>query len=311
MPYDQNLNSQRIQRYETLEDLDKYKCTIEEREEYYRHIVEGTLLFAGVDYPMILREAEKEADVILWDGGNNDLPFYKPDLSICLVDALRPSDEEHYFPGETNVRIADTIIISKTNSLKDMQQAQNHADHLKTIAKPNTPVFFGRSRITPEGTDPASGEPLTEEAATALVKDKRVLVVDDGPTLTHGGMAFGAGYVLAKNLGAKEIVDPRPFAKGSLVDVFKKFSHLKNVLPAMGYGDEQVKDLEATIRAIDCDTVIIGTPCDFSHLMDFPQPSVVARYELELDSAHRDQFHSKLDTFFDRFGDHHHHPTVA
>ena len=309
-PYDKDLNSQRCQRYETLEDMDKYHCTIEEREEYYGHISEGTLLFAGVDYPMILREAEKEADVILWDGGNNDLPYYKPDLHVCLVDSLRPSDEEHYYPGETNVRIADTVLICKTNSLENMQQAHDHADHLKMITKPNTPILFGRSVITAEGKDKA-GAPLSKEAAEAMVKDKRVLVVDDGPTLTHGGLAFGAGYVLAQNLGAKEIVDPRPFAKGSLVGVFEKFPHLVNVLPAMGYGDEQVADLEATIKATDCDTVIIGTPSDITHLMDFSKPSVRARYELDIDPAHRDAFHSKFDSFFDRFGEHHHHPKAA
>lgn len=264
------------------------------------------MLFAGVDYPMILHEAEKEADVIIWDGGNNDFPFYKPDLNICLVDSLRPADELHYFPGETNVRMADTVLVCKVNALDNMQTAHEHADHLKkNIVKPHTPVFFTKSIVTPEARDPVTGAALSKDEATNLVKNKRVLVVDDGPTLTHGGMAFGAGYALAKDLGASEIVDPRPYAKGSLVGVFEKFQHLKNVLPAMGYGEEQVKDLEATIQAVDCDTVIIGTPSDITHLMDFHHPSVIARYELEIVPEHEEDFHKTLDTFFDRFGAHH------
>lgn len=291
--------------------MDKYNCTIEEREEYYRHIEEGTLLFAGVDYEMILREAEKEADVIIWDGGNNDLPFYKPDLHICLVDSLRPLDEEHYFPGETNVRLADAVLVTKVNSLDDEQKAHDHAEHLKIITKPNAPILFGNSVVTPEAKDPVTGMPMSKNEAATLVRGKRVLVVDDGPTLTHGGMAFGAGYVLANDLGAAEIVDPRPYAKGSLVGVFEKFPHLKNVLPAMGYSEEQVKDLEATIQAADCDTVVIGTPSDITHLMDFGKPSVMARYELEVIPEHEEQFHATLDRFFDRFGDHNHHPKAA
>jgi predicted GTPase len=307
MPYDKVLNNQRCQRYERLEDMDKYNCTIEEREEYFRHIQDGTLLFAGVDYPMILHEAEREADVVIWDGGNNDVPFFKPDLHICLVDSLRPTDEEHYYPGETNVRLADMILITKVNDLPDIQLAHDHAAHLKTIAKAAVPVFYGTSVITPEATDRRTGEPLTTEEATALVKGKRVLVVDDGPTLTHGGMPFGAGYVMAKNLGAGEIVDPRPFAKGSLVGTFEKFKHLKNVLPAMGYGPEQVKDLQDTIQATPCDTVIIGTPSDISHVLDLGKPSVVAKYNLAVVPEHSANFEKALDSFYERYYRSHHH----
>jgi len=290
--------------------MDKYHCTIEEREEYYRHIEDGTLLFAGVDYEMILREAEKEADVILWDGGNNDLPFYKPDLHICLVDSLRPADEEHYFPGETNVRMADAILVSKVNALEDKKQAYEHAEHLKTVTKPNTPIYFANSVVTPEAKDPKTGKMLSKEEATALIRDRRVLVVDDGPTLTHGGMSFGAGYALAKELGGV-IVDPRPYAQGSLKSVFERFPHLSNVLPAMGYGDKQIRDLEATIHAADCDTIILGTPSDISHLMKLDKPTVIARYELELDPEHLEDFHRTLDTFYDRFGSHHHDSSTS
>lgn len=288
-----------------MDDMDKYDCTIEEREEYFRHIEEGTLLFAGVDYPMILREAEKDADIIIWDGGNNDLPFYKPDLHICLVDSLRPSDEISYFPGETNVRMADVVLVCKVNSPVDKEKAQKQAEKLKDITKPNTPIFLAGSVVTAEGQD------LSPNEASSLVKGKRVLVVDDGPTLTHGGMAFGAGYVLAKDLGASEIVDPRPFAQGSLKKVFEKFSHLKNVLPAMGYGKEQVKDLEATINAVDCDSIIFGTPSDIARRMNLKQPSVVARYELEVDSDDVEAFYQTLDTIKDRAGAHHDDAKVA
>jgi predicted GTPase len=295
MPYDTNLLKQRVQRYETLADLDKYDCTVEEREEYVGHIKEGTLLFAGVDYISILAEAEKEADIIMWDGGNNDVPFYAPDIHLTIVDSLRPKDEEHYYPGETNVRMADAIIISK---VADTKIAREMADHLKTITKPNAPIFFGWSVITP------AAEGKTQEEAAAMVKGKRVLVVDDGPTLTHGGSPFGAGYVLAQNLGAAEIVDPRPYAQGSLKAVFEKFTHLANVLPAMGYGSEQKKELEATIQAVDCDVVVVGTPSDLGNVMKLGKPSVVARYNLEIAPEHQKAFEKVLDEIVDR----HYHP---
>ena len=297
MPYDSDINSQRCQRYEVMEDMDKYRCTIEEREEYFRHIEDGNLLFAGVDYEMILRQAEKEADIVIWDGGNNDCSFFKPDLTITLVDSLRPTDELHYYPGETNVRMADAVLVTKTNELKDMQHAHDHAAHLKTLV--NSPVFFGKSVILPE----AAG--LRQSEAIRLVEGKRVLVVDDGPTLTHGGLPFGAGYSMAVKFGASEIVDPKPFAKGSIKGVFEKFTHLEKVLPAMGYGDEQIKDLEDTINAVDCDSVVIGTPSDISHVMDIYHPSVVARYDLELVPEHVDEFHSMLDSCLDKYEAHH------
>lgn len=302
MPYDQNLLSQRCQRYETESDMDKYKCTIEEREEYFGHIRDGTLLFAGVDYEMILHEAEKEADIILWDGGNNDCSFYKPDLYITLVDSLRPTDQEHYYPGEINVRISDMILLSKVDPEKGLQQAAKHAEALQPLLRPSTPVLYGGSTIKPEAINANSGEPMTEQEAANLVKGKKVLVIDDGPTLTHGGMAYGAGYVMAQKLGAAEIVDPRPYAKGSLKKVFEKFTHLTNVLPAMGYGDEQIKDLEATIRATPCDAIVIGTPSDFTHVLNLRNvPYVMARYELEIVTEKDKQtFHHMLDSFYDK-----------
>lgn len=305
MPYDKDLNTQRIQRYEKMEDLDKYHCTIEEREEYYKHIQEGNLLFAGVDYEMILREAEKEADVVIWDGGNNDVSFFRPDLHICLVDSLRPEHEQHYYPGETNVRMADILLITKVNSLNDIQKAYDQADHLRNLVKPTCPIFFGSSVITPEGRL-QSGDLMTEEQAKAQVEGKRVLVIDDGPTLTHGGVPFGAGYVLAERLGAKEIVDPRPYAKGSLKDVFKKFPHLEKVLPAMGYGDEQIKDLEATIKSVECDAIVIGTPSDITHLIETNKPTIMANYSLEVVPEHSEQFNAGLEKVFDNFFSHHH-----
>lgn len=291
MPYDKDLLKQRVQRYETLADLDKYDCTVEEREEYFGHIKEGTLLFAGVDYPSILAKAEKEADIILWDGGNNDVSFFAPDVLITLVDSLRPADEDHYYPGETNVRMADAILISKVT---DKAIAQKQADHVKRITKPGAPILFGSSLITPE----VDGK--TQEEAAALIKGKRVLVVDDGPTLTHGGIPYGAGYVLAEKEGAAEIVDPRPSAKGSIKAIYEKFPHLLNVLPAMGYGNKQKKDLEATIKAVDCDTVILGTPSDLNHAINISRPTVVAKYTLTIALEHQKEFEKVLDSVMDR-----------
>jgi len=223
------------------------------------------------------------------------------------VDSLRPTDEEHYYPGETNVRLSDMILVTKVNSLPDgLQQAHDHAEHLRTLIKPYTPVFFGKSVVTPEAKNPDTGELLSEQDAAAMVKGKKVLVIDDGPTLTHGGMAYGAGYAMAKDLEAAEIVDPRPYAAGSLKGVFDKFTHIKNVLPAMGYSEEQIQDLADTIHATPCDTVIIGTPSDLTDLMDLQRPSVVARYELELVEEHDPPFHEVLDSFYERFYSSHH-----
>ncbi|KAL9181338.1 hypothetical protein ACHAXT_010143 [Thalassiosira profunda] len=298
MPYDEVLLNQRCQRYEVLADLVKYRCTIEEREEYELHIEEGNLLFAGVDYEMILREAEASADVVIWDGGNNDFSFYAPDLTICVADALREGHEEHFYPGEINARMADLVIINKVNSLPSLEQAKMQADHLRnTLLKSNTPVLYGISAVSPEARDPATGKLLSSEEVDELVRGKRVLVIDDGPTLTHGGMPFGAGYVLAKQMGAKEIVDPHRSAKGSLVGVFKKFKHLKNVLPAMGYGAAQVHDLENTVAGVDCDTIIAGTPINLESVIAMKKPCVRARYCLQLDDENMNKMENALGPF--------------
>lgn len=292
MPYDDDLNFQRCERFESMEDMNKYRCTIEEREEYYRHIEDGTLLFAGVDYEMILREAEKDADVILWDGGNNDCSFYRADLTITLVDSLRPTDELHYFPGETNVRMADAILITKTNELQSMEEADQHAHQLREkgiLKNDQVPILYGKSKIIPQAKD------KTTEQAAEMVNGKRVLVVDDGPTLTHGGLPSGAGYALCLSLGGIP-VDPRPYARGSLQETFTKFTHLKNCLPAMGYGEKQVQDLQDTIDAVDCDLVMIGTPIDISQVLHLDKPYVVARYDLDMVPQHLDKFLTVLDS---------------
>jgi predicted GTPase len=300
MPYDQNLLSQRCQRYEVMEDLVKYNCTIEEREEYELHIEEGNLLFAGVDYEMILREMEKEADVVIWDGGNNDFPFFRPDVQITVADALRAGHGLQYFPGEVNLLLADVVLINKVNSLPDYQQAVVLAERNKKIVKKGCPVLFGNSVVTAEARD-SNGTLLSDEEACAMIRGKRVLVIDDGPTLTHGEMPFGAGYVLANKLCAGEVVDPRPYAKGSLVGVFEKFKHLERVLPAMGYGEKQIKDLEATVHAVDCDVVVGGTPIDLSKVVKLDKPYVRTRYNLEVVPEHHEQFIAALDSVFDRF----------
>jgi predicted GTPase len=296
MPYDQVLLNQRCQRYEALEDLVKYKCTIEEREEYELHIEEGNLLFAGVDYEMILREAEKDADVVLWDGGNNDFSFFKPDLTICVADALREGHEEHFFPGEVNMRMADLIMINKVNSLPSLDQAMKQIDHISKLVRPGTPILLGNSVVTPEARD-SSGALLDASTVDGMVRGKRVLVIDDGPTLTHGGMPFGAGFVLAKQMGAKEIVDPHPFAKGSLRGVFLKFQHLVDCLPAMGYGEEQVKDLQATVESVDCDCVVAGTPINLASVITLDKPCVRARYCLQLEDKYMGEMKTALVPF--------------
>lgn len=263
MPYG-DLRKQICQRFADLEDLDRHNCTIEEREEFEPHIVAGNLLFAGVDYEQILHQAEKEADVLLWDGGNNDLPFYKPDLHIVVCDPHRPGHEIAYHPGETNLRMADIVVINKvdTASLESIDIVE------KNILRTNPGAKIVKAESPVSVNDPDS------------VKGKRVLVVEDGPTLTHGEMAYGAGYVAAKNMGAKEIIDPRPFAVGSIKKTFQDFSHISEILPAMGYGDKQMADLEQTINASSCDLVIIGTPIDLSRLLKIQKPSVRVRYDL-------------------------------
>ncbi|MCG0275430.1 MAG: cyclic 2,3-diphosphoglycerate synthase [Thermosediminibacteraceae bacterium] len=264
MPYG-DLSQQICQRFATYEDLDIHKCTIEEREEYEPHIDMGIVVYAGVDYGVILKEAEKEADVIVWDGGNNDFPFYNTDLHIVLVDPHRPGHEMKYHPGETNLRMADVVVINKieTASPEGIDAVRRSIEEVN----PKAQVIEAASPIFVE--DPAA------------IKGKRVLVVEDGPTLTHGEMTYGAGYVAAKKFGASEIVDPRPFAVGSIKDTYAKYTHLSVILPAMGYGETQIRELEETINRAECDVVIIGTPIDLGRIMKINKPSVRVRYKLQ------------------------------
>jgi predicted GTPase len=264
MPYG-DLARQVCQRFARIEDLDAQGCTIEEREEYEPHIVAGSLVFAGVDYQQILRAAEAEADVILWDGGNNDLPFFRPTLNIVLVDPLRPGHELRYYPGEANLRMADVVIINKVDTAEPANIA---------IVENNVRSVNPRARVL------KASSPVTVRTPE-LVRGKRVLVIEDGPTLTHGEMPYGAGLVAAHRLHAAEIVDPRPYAQGSIRDVFAKFTHLTQVLPAMGYGERQIHELQATIDAVPCDTVLIATPIDLAHVLKLDKPSVRVIYELE------------------------------
>ncbi|MCL7937206.1 MAG: cyclic 2,3-diphosphoglycerate synthase [marine benthic group bacterium] len=264
MPYG-DLAKQAVQRFETYDDLATHEVTIEEREEYEPHIDADRIVYAGVDYEAILREAEKEADVVIWDGGNNDLPFYVPDVLITVVDPHRPDHAIRYHPGETNVRMADAILINKvdTASLEGVELARRIAAELN----PGALVIEGASPLFVE-----DGE---------SIRGKRALVVEDGPTLTHGEMAYGAGWVAARRYGASEIVDPRPFAVGSIADTYARYPTTGDVLPAMGYGEKQVAELEDTIRAADADVVVVGTPIDLTRLIDFDKPSVRVRYELQ------------------------------
>ena len=265
MPYG-DLVKQRVQRFATLEDLDTHETTIEEREEYEPHIRNGVVVYAGVDYEAILREAEKEADIIVWDGGNNDFPLIKSDLEIVVVDPHRPGHEMTYHPGETNFRSADVFVINKiaTASPEGTQQLR---DSIQAI-NPGAMVIDAAS---PQFVDGDPGE----------ISGKRVLVIEDGPTLTHGEMAYGAGVMAARKFGAGEIVDPRPHAVGSIADTFAKYPRTGAVLPAMGYGSEQIADLEATIKATPCDLVLIATPIDLRSLLSFDIPAMRVSYELQ------------------------------
>ncbi|HPM22656.1 MAG TPA: cyclic 2,3-diphosphoglycerate synthase [Phycisphaerae bacterium] len=264
MPYG-DLTKQICQRFATLADLDAHECTIEEREEYEPHIEAGNLVFAGVDYEKILRAAEAEADVVLWDGGNNDMPFYKPDLFITVVDPHRPGHEVRYYPGETNLRMADVIVVNKVNTASKKDVATVLAN-IKT-ANPRARVIMADSPVF-------VSEPKQ-------IKGKKVLVVEDGPTLTHGEMKYGAGHIAAKKFGAKKLVDPRPYAVGSIKKTFAKYTHVTEVLPAMGYGQKQMKELERTINAVPCDLVLIGTPIDLGRMLKINKPSLRVTYELE------------------------------
>ena len=283
MPYG-DLRKQVVQRFASLEDLDKHECTIEEREDYEPHIKMGSVVYAGVDYEKILREAEKEADVILWDGGNNDFPFYVPDLWITVVDPLRAGHELTYWPGSVNVRAADVIVISKENVAS--------ADQIELV-RANV------NRVNPKATIVEAAMPLTVDAPE-LIKDKRVLVVEDGPTVTHGEMGFGAGYMAAKRFGAAEIVDPRPYAVGSIKEAFEKYTHLGPVLPAVGYSDRQMRELEETINNADADSVILGTPTDLSRYLRIDKPAVHVRYELQ--EIGRPNLEDVIDEFLSKVG---------
>lgn len=264
MPYG-DLVKQRVQRFATLEDLDRHECTIEEREEYEPHIVQGVTVFAGVDYEAILREAEKEADVILWDGGNNDFSFYKPNIYITVLDPHRPGHETSYYPGEVNLRAADVLIVNKVDSADPANVEKVIATARKI--NPGATIIKAESSLTVE--DPS------------LIKNKRVLVVEDGPTLTHGEMKYGAGVVAGQRHGAAEFVDPRPYVVGTIAETFQKYPNIGILLPAMGYGDQQVKDLEATINATPCDSVIIGTPIDLRRVCNIQHPSTRVMYNLK------------------------------
>lgn len=264
MPYG-DLVEQKVQKFETIEDLKKHKCTIEEMEEYEPHIQKGITVFAGVDYEAILREAEKIADIILWDGGNNDVPFYKSDLEIVVVDPHRPGHELEYYPGEVNLKRADVIVINKIDTAdldNILEVRENISTHNKKaiVVDAASPIFVENSE---------------------KIRGKRVLVVEDGPTLTHGEMEYGAGVMAAYRYGAAELVDPREWAVGTIAETFEKYPEIGVLLPAMGYGEQQMKDLEATINKVDADLVIIATPIDLGRIVKFKKPTVRVSYELE------------------------------
>jgi predicted GTPase len=257
-----NLEEQAFQRFTSYEDFERYHCTIEEREEYEPYIELRGIVYAGVDYQKILHEAEKEAEIILWDGGNNDFPFFKPDLYITVADPHRAGHEISYYPGEVNLRMANLVIINKVDSAK-----QSDIELVERNTK----------KVNPKAKIIKASSPISLERP-GLIKEKRVLVVEDGPTLTHGGMSYGAATLAAMNNGAKEIIDPRPYATGSIVDTFKKYPHLTKVLPAIGYGKDQIKELEATINKSDADLVLIGTPINLAKLIHINKSTERIRY---------------------------------
>lgn len=266
MPYG-DLASGRVQRFERYEDLEHHDLTIEEREEYEHHLKSGTIVYAGVDYEMILRRAEEDGDVVMWDGGNNDVPFYRPDLHIVLADPHRPGHELRYHPGEANLRMADVVIISKVTTARaeDIEVVRGNVNR----TNPRARAFDGYSPLTIDRPD--------------LVRGRRVLAVEDGPSLTHGGLAVGAASLAAQQHGASELVDPRPFAVGSIVKTFEKYPGTGTVLPAMGYGAEQMTELEETIRRSDAEVVVVGTPVDLARLIEIDRPVARVTYELALD----------------------------
>lgn len=265
MPYG-DLAAQAVQRFATYEDLDHHRCTIEEREEYEPHIDRGVVVYAGVDYEPILRQAEEEADVVVWDGGNNDIPFYQPDLHIVVADPHRPGHELRYHPGESNLRMADVVVINKVVTADPAGIAQVREN-----------IFT----VNPQATVVEAASPIFVDAPEAI-RGKRVLVIEDGPTLTHGGMSYGAGVVAARRFGAAELVDPRPYAVRSIAATFEAYPDTGPLLPAMGYGDEQVRDLEETINGTECDLVLTATPIDLRRLVNVRHPLDRVRYELQV-----------------------------
>lgn len=264
MPYG-DLGAQAVQRFATAEDLDSQQCTIEEREEYEPHLCEGTVVYAGVDYEKILRQAEKEADVILWDGGNNDTPFYASDLEIVVADPHRPGHELSYFPGEVNLRRADVVVINKVNTATPLN-VQTVKENVRT-QNPEALIIETASNVV--------------VATPELIRGRRVLVVEDGPTLTHGEMPYGAGVVAAREFGAAELVDPRPYAVGSIQGSFKQFRQLTNLLPAMGYSAMQRHELEETINRVPCDLVLVATPIDLARVIKLTKPYLRVTYEVQ------------------------------
>ena len=264
MPYG-DLVAQKVQRFADREDLDRHECTIEEREEYEPHLDQGRVVYAGVDYEAILRQAEEEADLVLWDGGNNDTPFFRPDLEIVVADPHRPGHELAYHPGETNLLRAQVVVINKVDSARpeDVQRVEENVRRVN----PGAAVVRARSRLVLDGAE--------------RIRGRRALVVEDGPTLTHGGMKYGAGVVAAREHGASALVDPRPWTVGTISETFRIYPEIGTLLPAMGYGEQQVRDLEETIRRVDCDVVIVATPVDLGRLIRIDKPLVRVGYELE------------------------------
>ncbi|MEA3355919.1 MAG: cyclic 2,3-diphosphoglycerate synthase [Candidatus Bipolaricaulota bacterium] len=264
MPYG-DLVKQEWQRFQSYADLDRYECTIEEREEYEPHLDNGTIVYAGVDYEKILRKAEQEADIIVWDGGNNDFPFYRPDLSIVVVDPHRAGHELLYYPSGVNLRLADVVVVNKvdTAGLDDINFVRENVYGLNpraTLIEAASPIFVD---------DPS------------VIRGRRVMVIEDGPTLTHGGMEYGAGTIAARRLGASEIIDPRPYTVESITETYNRYPKIGRLLPAMGYGEQQIRDLQATVNRVDCDGIVIGTPINLGRLLSFNVPSTRVHYELQ------------------------------
>jgi predicted GTPase len=267
MPYG-DLVAQRVQRFGELRDCDNYNCTVEEMEEYEPHVTRGNVIYAGVDYQAILKAAEEDprgCDVIVWDGGNNDFPFFKPDLMITVADPHRPGHEVSYYPGEITLRIADVVVINKIDSASP--------ENIQTVRN-------SIARVNPDATVVDAASPIRVDNPE-VIKEKRVLVIEDGPTLTHGEMRYGAGTLAAQRYGAAELVDPRPYTVGTITEAFKHYPHIGALLPAVGYGEQQLKDLEATINKTDCDAVVVATPIDLSRIIDIKKPSTRVYYELQ------------------------------